>query len=286
MQEIRPGIYYEETYPGATIGAILLSRGMIFVDAPLRPEDGHRWKTTLLNRSQGTIHKVVVCLDDHPDRTIGANNLDCPVITHRDAAKTLQNQSAVYRGQIPESGSSWERYPDTPGMQWMIPDITFSEKMQFHWAEEPVVLEHHPGPRPGSSWVILPEQKVVFIGDAVVLNGPPFLSKANLPTWIDTLDILLRARFRDFTIISGRGGPVKLDDIKELKKSFRKIHRRIDKLANRRVAVEDVSALADKFMDEFTFLKRDRDFFLQRLKHGLSQYYLRNYFPSVDEDGK
>ena len=286
MQEIRPGIYYEETYPGATIGAILLSRGMIFVDAPLRPEDAHRWKTTLLNRSQGTIHKVVVCLDDHPDRTIGANNLDCPVITHRDAAKTLQNQSAVYRGQIPESGSSWERYPDTPGMQWMIPDITFSDKMQFHWAEEPVVLEHHPGPRPGSSWVILPEQKVVFIGDAVVLNGPPFLSKANLPTWIDTLDILLRARFRDFTIISGRGGPVKLDDIKELKKSFRKIHRRIDKLANRRVAVEDVSALADKFMDEFTFLKRDRDFFLQRLKHGLAQYYLRNYFPSVDEDGK
>jgi len=286
MQEIRPGIYYEEAYPGATIGAILLSRGMIFIDAPLRPEDGHRWKTTLLNRSQGTIHKVVVCLDDHPDRTIGAINLECPIITHRDAAKTLQNQSTVYRGQVPESGSSWERYPDTPGMQWMIPDITFSDKMQFHWAEEPVVLEHHPGPRPGSSWVILPEQKVVFIGDAVVLKGPPFLSKANLPIWIDTLDILMRARFRDYTIISGRGGPVTMDNIKELKKSFRKIHRRIDKLANRRAAVEDVSALADKFMDEFTFLKRDRDFFLQRLKGGLSQYYLRNYFPSVDEDGK
>jgi len=286
MQEIRPGIYYEEAYPGATIGAILLSRGMIFIDAPLRPEDGHRWKTTLLNRSQGTIHKVVVCLDDHPDRTIGAINLECPIITHRDAAKTLQNQSTVYRGQVPESGSSWERYPDTPGMQWMIPDITFSDKMQFHWAEEPVVLEHHPRPRPVSSWVILPEQKVVFIGDAVVLKGPPFLSKANLPIWIDTLDNLMRARFRDYTIISGRGGPVTMDNIKELKKSFRKIHRRIDKLANRRAAVEDVSALADKFMDEFTFLKRDRDFFLQRLKGGLSQYYLRNYFPSVDEDGK
>lgn len=286
MQEIRPGIYYEETYPGTTIGAILLSRGMIFIDAPLRPEDGHRWKTTLLNRSQGTIHKVVVCLDDHPDRTIGAKNLDCPIITHQDAAKTLQDQSAIYRGPISESGSSWEKYPDTPGMQWMIPDITFSDKMQFHWAEEPVILEHHPGPRPGSSWAILPEQKVVFIGDTVVLKGPPFLSKANLTTWIDTLDILLKPRFRDYTIISGRGGPVTMDNIKDLKKSFRKIHRRIDKLANRRVAVEDVSALAGKFMDEFTFPKRDRDFFLQRLKYGLSQYYLRNYFPSVDEDGK
>ncbi len=286
MEEIKPGIYYEETYPGATIGAILLSRGMIFVDAPLRPEDGHRWKTTLLNRSQGTIHKVVICLDDHPDRTIGANNLDCPVITHRDAAKTLLDQTAIYRGQIPESGSSWERYPDTPGMQWMIPDLTFSETMKFHWAEEPVLLEHHPGPRPGSSWVILPEQKVVFIGDAVVLNGPPFLGKANLLTWIDTLDVLLKANYRDFTIISGRGGPVTMDNIKELKKSFRKIHRRIDKLASRRAAVEEVSDLADKFMDDFTFQKRDRDFFLQRLQNGLAQYYLRNYFPPVDEDRK
>ncbi len=62
MHEIRPGIYYEDSYPGPTIGAILLPRGMIFIDAPLRPEDGHRWKTTLLNRSQGTIHKLAVCL--------------------------------------------------------------------------------------------------------------------------------------------------------------------------------------------------------------------------------
>jgi glyoxylase-like metal-dependent hydrolase (beta-lactamase superfamily II) len=286
MHEIKPGIYYEETYPGATVGAILLSRGMIFIDAPLRPEDGHRWKTTLLNRSQGTIHKIVVCLDDHPDRTIGAKSLDCPIVTHREAAKTLQDQSAIYRGHQPERSSSWERYSESSSMQWLIPDITFTDLMQFHWSDDPISLEHHPGPRPGSSWVVLPEQKVVFIGDAVVIKGPPFLGKANLPTWIDTLDELLKTRFHDFAIISGRGGPVTLDHIKELKKSFRKIDRRLDKLASRKASVEDVTNLADKFMDEFSYLKRDRDFFLQRLQHGLSQYYLRNYFPSADEDGK
>jgi glyoxylase-like metal-dependent hydrolase (beta-lactamase superfamily II) len=192
----------------------------------------------------------------------------------------------MYRGQIPDGASSWERYSDIPGMQWMIPDITFSDNMVFHWADEPVIMEHHPGPRPGSSWVIFPEQKIVFVGDAVVEKGPPFLGKANLLTWIDTLDMLLRVRFRDYTIISGRGGPVKLDSIKELKKTFRKIHRRIDKLANRRASVEDVTDLADKFLDEFNFLNRDRDFFLQRLQHGLSQYYLRNYFPANNDQDK
>ncbi len=282
MQEIKPGIFIEDSYPGPTIGAVLLPEGMIFIDAPLRIEDGHRWKTTLLNRSQGTIHKIVVCLDDHPDRTIGARSLDCPIVTHREAAKSLKEPASMFRGQ--ENGASWEHYPDSSGLQWMIPDITFTNKIQFHWSDEPVLVEHHPGPRPGSSWVILPSQKVLFIGDAVMVEGPPILDYAHLPTWIDTLDVLLRVKYKDYTIISGRGGPVNLDQVRELKKTFRKIFRRIEKLASRRTPVEDVADLADKYLDEFSIEKRDRDFFLQRMQQGLSKYYLRNYFPNVDDN--
>ena len=83
-------------------------------------------------------------------------------------------------------------------------------------------------------------------------------------------------------MISSRGGPIVLDQIRDLKKTFRKIHRRVDKLANRRGSAEDAAELADKFMDEFEFAKRDRDFFLQRLQQGLSQYYIRNYFPNAE----
>ena len=286
MQEIKSGIYYEEDYPGPTIGAVILPRGIIFIDAPLRPEDGHRWKSNLINRSQGTIHKILVCLDDHPDRTIGANSLDCPILTHKETAANLQEQSAVFRGQIADSSSMWEKYPETTGMQWVIPDITFSEKLKFHWADEEVMVEHHPGPRPGSSWVIVPSEKVVFIGDTVVAKGPPFLGYAHLPTWIDTLDVLMRVRFRDYKIISGRGGPIKVDTIKDLKKSLRKIHRRLEKFAGRKAPIEDVSDFATKFLDDFKFLKRDREFFLQRLQQGLSEYYIRNYFPNTDDNNK
>lgn len=284
MQEIKPGIFYEDSYPGPTIGAILLPRGMVFIDAPLRPEDGHRWKTTLLNRSQGTIHKIVICLDDHMDRTIGAKSLDCPILAHQEAAVALHEPSTMYRNQLQESGTAWERFPETSGMSWMVPDITFSDRIQLHWADDPVLVEHHPGPRPGSSWVILPTEKIIFVGDVITVKGPPFLGKAHLPTWIDTLDVLLRTRYKDFILISGRGGPVQHDQIRELKKSFRKIHRRIEKLASRRASAEDAGELADKFMDEFIIDKRDRDFFLQRLQHGLSQYYLRNYFPKTEDN--
>jgi len=277
MQEIKPGIYYEDAYPGPTIGAVLLPRGMIFIDTPLRPEDAQRWKSTLLNRSQGTIHKILICLDDHPDRTIGANGLDCPILTHRDAAETLKDYSAIFRGQLPESGAVWERYPETTGLQWVVPDITFSESLNFHWGDPVVLIEHHPGSRPGSSWVIIPEEKVVFIGDTVVKNGPPFFGKAHIPTWLDTLDLLLRARFRDYAMVSGRGGLISTDDIKDLKKSIRKIYRRIDKLAGKEADPEDIAEIAERYLDDFKFPKKDRGFYRQRLEHGLTQYYMRNY---------
>ena len=36
MQQIDRGIYIENTYPGVTIGAVLLPMGTILIDAPLR----------------------------------------------------------------------------------------------------------------------------------------------------------------------------------------------------------------------------------------------------------
>ena len=284
MHTAKPGIFYEDAYPGPTIGAILLPRGMIFIDTPLRPEDGQRWKSTLLNRSQGTIHRLLICLDDHPDRTIGANGMNCPILTHKDATVTLMDYSSIFRGQLPESGSLWEKYPETTGLQWVVPDISFTDRLKLHWGEESTVIEHHPGPRPGASWVIVPDQKVVFIGDAAVARGTPFLGKSNLPQWIDTQELLLKAEFKDYLIISGRGGKITVDEIKEQRKALRKIMRRIEKFAGKKASPEEVADLADHYLDDFSFPKKDRDFYHQRLEHGLYQYYMKNYLAPEEEE--
>ncbi|MBS3752754.1 MAG: hypothetical protein KGY46_05120 [Anaerolineales bacterium] len=283
MQEVKPGIYYENTYPGSTLGAILLPRGMLFIDTPLRPEDAHTWKTTLLNRSSGTIHKMLVCLDDHPDRTIGANGLECSILAHKEATDTLKEYSTIFRGQLPESGSIWEKYPETTGLQWVVPDICYNQQIKFHWGEPTVIVEHHPGPRPGASWVLIPDQKVAFIGDAAVVKGPPFLGKANIETWIETLDHLLSSEFKDYTLISGRGGEISQAKIKDQRKTLRKIHKRVEKLASREASPDDVAELATNFLDDFKTLKEDREFYKQRLKHGLYQYYMNNYFHNPEE---
>jgi glyoxylase-like metal-dependent hydrolase (beta-lactamase superfamily II) len=286
MQSLKEGIFIEDSYPGPTIGAVLLPRGMIFIDTPLRPEDGQRWKSTLLNRSRGTIHRLLVCLDDHPDRTIGANGMNCPILTHKGATETLMDYSSIFRGQLPESGSLWEKYPETTGLQWVVPDISFSERIKLHWGAETLLVEHHPGPRPGASWVDIPDQEVIFIGDAAVAVGTPFLGKSDLESWIDTLNLLIRVKYKNYTIISSRGGKISQDEIKEQRKTLRKILRRIEKLAGKSAPPEDVADLAENYLEDFNFTKKDREFYLQRLQHGLYQYYMKNHYssPEVQEE--
>jgi hypothetical protein len=52
MQQIEHGIYFENSYPGVTVGAILLPMGTIMIDAPLRAEDARMW----LNLLYSTVH--------------------------------------------------------------------------------------------------------------------------------------------------------------------------------------------------------------------------------------
>ena len=42
MHKIEQGIYYENAYPGVTIGAVILPLGTVLIDAPLRAEDAAR----------------------------------------------------------------------------------------------------------------------------------------------------------------------------------------------------------------------------------------------------
>src|SRR4030067_2688665 len=202
MQQIKNGMYYEESSLGVTLGALIFPLGTILIDAPLRPEDGRIWRSTLLNLRSGTI-RLLISLDAHLDRTLGARAMDCTIVSHQRSALVFRNRPTIFKGQSPDSGSEWETYIDAISTRWTAPDITFTDRMSLYWGGAEVIMEHHPGPAPGAIWVGIPAEKVGFVGDAITPNQPPFLANAELETWLQTLDILLK-EYKDFTIVSGR----------------------------------------------------------------------------------
>jgi len=278
MHQIRPGIYLEEGYLGVTLGAFVYTHGIVMIDSPLRPEDARTWRSALLNQRGGT-SRVLVSLDAHLDRTLGARALECTILAHQKTALVFRNRPTIFKGQSTESGAEWETYDDAIGTRWAIPDITFSDRMVLHWGGPEITLEHHPTSSPGSIWVISEAERVVFIGDAVTPNQPPFLANADLPAWIEETKLLL-SKYRDYLIVSGRGGLVKQEDVREQQRYLKTILRGLERLAGRNASPESTENLIPKLLTDMDVSFVQDEQFNQRLRAGLYQYYIRHYRPT------
>ena len=278
MQQIDRGIFYEDAYPGVTVGAIILPQGTLLVDAPLRAEDARAWLSLLYNQGSRS-NRVLVNLDAHPDRSLGARSMECTIIAHQKTAQVFRGRPSIFKGQNAESGSEWETYDEMVGTRWALPDITFTQRLTIHWGDPEIIIDHHPGAAPGGVWVMVPAAKVVFVGDVVLPNQPLFLTNADIPAWIESLDVLL-AHYRDYAIISGRGGQVPVELVLKQQQHLKHITKGLERLAKRNAPVEAVEDLIPGLLNDLTFDPESKETYTHRYRHGLYQYYARRYRPS------
>ena len=287
MDAVAKNVYIEERFPGVTLGVIVQSRGLIQIDAPPAPEDGRSWRASLMGMGNGH-ERVLINLDSHPDRTLGVRAMDCTIIAHERTARAFQNRPNTFKAQGDETGANWEAIPGLGSVRWAPPEISFVSQLSLHWSDMPVILESRPGPTEGALWVILPQEKVVFVGDAVVKGQPPFLAHANIPAWLEALDYLQSSTFKGYTVISGRGGAVTPQSIRAQATLLKSIYTKIEKLGEKRSsAVTVTDKLADQVLKEFKAPATKQKQYSHRLRFGLRNYYMRHYLSSsrhvVDE---
>ncbi len=110
MQTIATDVYIENGYPGATLGVINLPHGLVQVDAPPSPEDGRAWRAALMNLGGGS-ERLLVNLDAHPDRTLGARAMDCTIVAQEKTAHVFRTRPTTFKAQGEETGSDWESIP-------------------------------------------------------------------------------------------------------------------------------------------------------------------------------
>jgi glyoxylase-like metal-dependent hydrolase (beta-lactamase superfamily II) len=283
MQSIANKVYIEDSFPGVTLGAISTPRGLIQIDAPPSPDDSRTWRASLMNLGAGP-DRLLINLDSHPDRTLGARAMDCTIIAHEKTAHAFRNRPTTFKAQGDETGANWESIPGLGSVRWAPPEISFTQDMVLYWGEHPVHLEHRPGPASGAIWVILPMDKIVFVGDLVLKNQPPFLSTANLPDWIESLKLLMGPEFKGYNIISGRGGSVTPLMIKSQLDAIKHLHERLEKLSARNAAPETTEKLLDGLLGGYKVPAARQKNFAQRLRYGLRHYYIRHYHPTNGSD--
>jgi glyoxylase-like metal-dependent hydrolase (beta-lactamase superfamily II) len=277
MHSITDGIYYEDVYAGVVLGAVILPKGILFVDTPFRPDQARAWKSYVLTQGRG-IFRILLNLDEHVDRTLGNRYIDLTILAHQATQENIANRTNIFKGQQPETGSEWEKYPEMIGARWTLPDLTYSNQMTLHWSDDKVQIVHRPGPSRGATWVEIPEKKVLFVGDAISEDQPPFLADADIPSWLEILSLLRRRKYQDYTIISGRSGPVSHEAIKVQQAFLRSIQGRLERLANRNAPPKNTAKMVTALLEKLTFPTRHETFYRQRLHFGLQEYYKMHYF--------
>jgi len=277
MKEITPDILIETDYKGVTVGVIRTPDGICMIDFPLLKKEILAWQTICTQSGVGS-KRFTILLDDHPDRAGGCKETKNPIITHNDTAHSLYGRPAVMKLQGMETGNMWEQIPEIASLEWPLPEITFSDAISIGWSANPIMIENHPGPTSGALWVDLPKSKVLFVGDAVTPGEPPFLFAAHIDPWLENLDLLRSAKYKDYTIISGRNGLVTADDIKFTQRFLKKIQRALERLDSQKADLTKVQKAAISYLDEFKAKnKQASEVFRNRLSYGFSKYYINHY---------
>src|SRR3972149_1036347 len=133
MDAISKNVYIEDRYLGVTLGVIVQPRGLIQIDAPPSPEDGRIWRASLMGMGGGP-ERVLVNLDAHPDRTLGARAMDSTVIAHEKTANTFRTRPNTFKAQGEETGSDWESISGLGSVRRAPPEISFLDQMTLHWS--------------------------------------------------------------------------------------------------------------------------------------------------------
>ncbi len=278
MREIARQVYIEDQYPGVVLGAISLPHGLIQVDAPPSPEDGRSWRASLLNLNSG-VERILINLDAHPDRTLGVRAMECTVIANEKTVQAFRNRPNTFKAQGDETGADWESVAGIGSVRWSLPEISFTSRIVIQWSDLPVILEHHPGPTPGASWVIIPDLKIVFVGDLVLKHQAPFLAFSNLTEWLESLGVLM-TEYKNYTVVSGRSGVVSSSIIQAQRELLLTIEKKLEVLAQKQAGPEAIAALIQPLLASIKAPAERQKQFSRRLGYGLRHYYMRRYHPT------
>ena len=227
MRKITTGIYTENKYPSVQLGVIVSNDGLLLIDNPIRLEDGRSWLSQVSDL--GKPHYAVL-LDHHPDRVVGARDLNMPLIGHQFTRQYLASRPDSFKGNTHPIGAETDRLKRITGLTRSIPDLSFKHKMKIRLGELEIEFWHKPGPTPGAIWVVNHKRKILFIGDAVTVDEPPYIGAAEIPKWLESLDFLRSSMLESHRIISSRDGVVKRNQITQMARFLRKVKLRVERL--------------------------------------------------------
>lgn len=276
MEEIARNVYIERKYSGVVLGVLKLHHGILMVDAPFRVTDQQSWRTKITNLGGG-IDKLLVMLDTHIDRAMGIHAMATNVLAHKNAVDIMRNKPILKRCKDIGMGADTALYDLSANVVWAEPNLTYTDDVSIHWDKTQLIVSHQPGAHIAGSWLRYDAENVIFVGDSVLLDQPPFLACSDLDRWLEELAYLGTDFFKDFKIISGREGVVMSESINKMTEFLNRVKACVKSLLLQENWRNGITAAVTMLMKHFVFDQQLDALFRKRLTWGLEQYIQKHY---------
>jgi glyoxylase-like metal-dependent hydrolase (beta-lactamase superfamily II) len=276
MDKLSPHVYVETGYRGSTVGAIVTPCGVICIDTPLLPADARHWRQQIAQVTRLPI-AYLIYTDGHRDRVLGHQWLGGQPVAHEATWEKMRSYGDTLRQQVveflahhgaPEAASEIAQY-----LQLGLPQLTVADHstLTLHPAQPCVVVRPVGGANPGSVWVELPDQGVMFAGDLLTLNTHPSMSEANTRVWLERLAELRDPNYSATQIVPGRGAICHPGDTQTVTDYLSDMRTQMQAMLTARRGRFDPAELAPHFIDRFAIPPGEHERMQRRVKTGLER---------------
>jgi glyoxylase-like metal-dependent hydrolase (beta-lactamase superfamily II) len=276
MDKLTPHVFVESSYRGSTVGAIVTPLGVVCVDTPLLPAEARHWQLRLAELTRQPIIYTIYT-DGHRDRVLGQQRLGGQVVAHEATWEKLRSYGDAMRQQAieflqhhgaPEAAEELSR-----NLQLGLPQLTVSNggTLTLHLDKPKIVVRPVGGATPGSLWVELPDQGVVFAGDIVTQSTHPFMSEATTAVWLERLAELRDANYFAAKIVPGRGHGYKRTDTQLVTDYLTAMRQRVQQLMTERRGKFEAAELLPEFLDWFPIPNDEHERVQRRIRTGLER---------------
>jgi cyclase len=205
MREISPGIFVETDHRGANYAGIATDAGMIVIDTPMVPNQARAFRDELARLSGGARFLYVINTDHHRGHILGNQYFQpTPVIAHEQAWKHMKGYGDNFKQRVVDS---FKKEPEVQAqltdIQVIVPKITFSHRLDIVRGSRDLRIIRIGGHTAATSVIWMPNESLLFVGDAVWVDQHPYMAQANSKEWLDGLTYI--RKFKADRIIPGRG---------------------------------------------------------------------------------
>jgi cyclase len=205
MKEISPGILIETDHRGANYAGIVSDVGVIVVDTPMVPNQARAFRQDLTRLTGGKPFLYVVNTDHHRGHILGNQYFQpTPVVAHEQAWKHMKGYGDNFKQRVIDS---FKKEPEVQAqltdIQVIIPKITFSHRLDIVRGGRDLRIIRVGGHTAATSVIWMPDESILFVGDAVWVDQHPYMAQANSKEWLDGLTYI--RKFKADKIVPGRG---------------------------------------------------------------------------------